>query len=394
MVEINLESTISATLRGAVENYLQNIDLNKVIADTLQQQINNVVINLTGRVYNELISKRDLQTEITQLVNNILKDQLLDVGSKKITEILREPDLNRVIVSSVQSEVNRAASNYNFPKNSIPFSSIKMDDCEFNAAWINNGIYNDFTSIGIKDSASKLQLEVTDDGIITTNSITAENLLVEDNAFFKNITVDGDVILNGNILESPALQKYIENLSHSTSIKNIEMLNTQNINLSNRNIVDGDRILLSTNALGPQVLTSNLRKVGNLQELVVSGQALIGETLVVNNGHVGINGEETPGVLTIWDEDAELSVLKYGKRNMFVGSTRQNDITLGSNNNNQIILKNDGAIEINGQIRFNGLLINVVDRIPERVGEPSELAILRDGSAIYKCIGQSSWSKI
>ena len=39
-----------------------------------------------------------------------------------------------------------------------------MDDCEFNAAWINNGIYNNFTSVGIKDSASKLQLEITDDG--------------------------------------------------------------------------------------------------------------------------------------------------------------------------------------------------------------------------------------
>jgi len=111
-------------------------------------------------------------------------------------------------------------------------------------------------------------------------------------------------------------------------------------------------------------------------------------------GRVGINTEETAGVLSVWDEDSELSVLKYAQKNMFVGSTRGNDITLGSNNQNQIVLKTNNVIELNGPVRFCGLLINIVDRIPERVGEPGELAIVRDGSAIYKCMGQSSWSKI
>ena len=127
MVDINIEEAIAASLRGAVENYLQTADLNKVIADALQKQINNVVVNLTGRIYNDLISKRDLSDEVSHLINNILKDQLMELGDKKLTDMLREPDLNRVIVSSVQSEVNRAASNYNFPEKSIPFSSIKME---------------------------------------------------------------------------------------------------------------------------------------------------------------------------------------------------------------------------------------------------------------------------
>ena len=48
MVDINIEEAIAASLRGAVENYLQTADLNKVIADALQKQINNVVVNLTG----------------------------------------------------------------------------------------------------------------------------------------------------------------------------------------------------------------------------------------------------------------------------------------------------------------------------------------------------------
>lgn len=393
MVDINIEDAIAASLRGAVENYLQNVDLNKVIADTLQQQINNVVLNLTGRVYSEITNKRDFVDEVSILVKGIIRDQLLEIGSKQITEYLQGADLNRVIVSSVQNEVNRAASNYDFPPESISFKSIRMDG-EFNAGWISNGIYKNFTSSGIKDSSSRLQLEITDDGIITTNNITAENLLIEDNTFLKNVTIDGDIIVNGNILESPGLQRYIQQVSHATSTQNIDTVNSQDINIANRSIVDGDRLVLGNNTLGNQIVNSNLRKVGNLQELVVSGQALIGETLIVNMGRVGINTEETAGVLSVWDQDSELSVLKYAQKNMFLGSTRGNDITLGSNNQNQIVLKTNNVIELNGPIRFCGLLINIVDRIPERVGEPGELAIVRDGSAIYKCMGQSNWSKI
>ena len=153
-------------------------------------------------------------------------------------------------------------------------------------------------------------------------------------------------------------------------------------------------LVLSKDTLGPSIVNSNIRKLGNLIELEVAGQAMIADTLIVNNGKIGINTQETSGVLSIWDQDSELSVLKYAQKNMFIGSTRQNDITLGSNNQDQIALKSNGNIELNGSIRFCGLLISVEDRIPERVGEPNEIAIIRDGSAIYKCLGQTTWSKI
>jgi len=79
---------------------------------------------------------------------------------------------------------------------------------------------------------------------------------------------------------------------------------------------------------------------------------------------------------------------------MYAGSTRITDIVLGSNNQEQIGLRTNGTIELNGPIRFGGLLINIVDRVPERIGEPGEIAIMRDGTAIYRCQSQNSWGKI
>ena len=394
MVDINLEQHIAASLRGAVENYLQTADLNQIIADTLQKQINNVVVNLTGKIYNDLISKRDLTAEVTQLVQGILRDQLLDVGTKKVTELLQEPDMARTITTSVQNEVHRVAGSYNFPDKSIPFGSINMDGFEFNAGWINNGIYNKFVSTGITDSASKTQLQITDEGIITTNNISADNLLIENATFVKDINIEGALTISGTINQSNNLDQYIINIANDISWKNISDNSTNNIDLSNRNITNGDTLVLSKDSLGPSIINSNIRKLGNLIELEVAGQALIADTLLVNNGKVGINSHETSGALTIWDQDSELSILKYAQKNMFVGSTRQNDVTLGSNNQNQISLKSNGSIELNGPLRFNGLLISIEDRVPERVGEPGEIAILRDGSAIYRCLGQTTWSKI
>ena len=64
MVDINIEETIAQSLRASVENYLQNTDLNTIIAETLQKQINNVVLNLTSKIFNDIVGKRDLSAEV------------------------------------------------------------------------------------------------------------------------------------------------------------------------------------------------------------------------------------------------------------------------------------------------------------------------------------------
>ena len=152
--------------------------------------------------------------------------------------------------------------------------------------------------------------------------------------------------------------------------------------------------ILNSDTLGPQIINSNIRRLGNLQELSVEGQAIIHETLVVTNNKVGINTESASGALSVWDEDAEFTLVKHSPKTMYAGSTRITDVVLGSNNQEQIGLKTNGVIELNGPVRFGGLLIRIVDRIPEQIGEPGEIAVMRDGTAIYRCLGQNSWGKI
>ena len=391
MVEINLESTIAATVRANVEQYLQQTDMNAIISDALQKSVSNVVMNLTSKIFNDIVSKRDLASEVSTLVNSIMADQLLTVGTNLVSDIVHSANINNLISENVNKKVENTILNYNFPSSSIQFSSINMDNAIIDASLINDKIIKKFNSRGINDEATRNQLTITDEGIITTNNITAENLLISDNSFVKNLTIEGDLYISGNIIPSNSLTDYVKQIANDVAEKTNQF---SDINLSTRKFLDGDKVVISNDSLGPHIINSNLRKVGNLTELTVSGQAIMCETLVVTDKRVGINTESASGALSVWDEDSEFTLVKHSPKTMFAGSTRITDVILGSNNQEQIGLRTNGTIELNGPIRFGGLLINIVDRIPEKIGEPGEIAIMRDGTAIYRCQGQNSWGKI
>ena len=386
-MDLKIEETIAATVRASIESHIQNINLDEIIAEHLQKQVSNVIINLTGKIFSQIVDKRDLESEVSALVNNILADQLLTLGHNKVGELLGTLDITSIVNAKAEAAATAVLSSFKFPDGSIPFASLNLDAVQLPAAKIDSGIILQFNSTGISDTATSTQLMVTDDGIITTNNITAENLLIDDNAFFKNITVDGNFSIAG-------LDTFVKSIADETAAVYTAQNNKQDIDISGRSIVYGDRLVLNSDTLGPQIINSNIRRLGNILELSVEGQAIIHETLIVTNRKVGINTESAAGALSVWDEDAEFTLVKHSPKTMYAGSTRITDVVLGSNNAEQIKLKSDGAIEINGSLRFNGILISVENRIPERVGEPGEIVIMRDGTAIYRCLGQNSWGKI
>jgi hypothetical protein len=390
MVDFNVEATVAASVRAHIEAHLATVDLNTLISETLAKQINNVTMNLTAKIFNDIVSNRDLNSEVTGLVNNIIADQLVEIGKTMVAEKIDNNSVKELLQEKLAAEVTRIATEFKFPNQSIPFRAIDMSEAKINADQI-DGVIGHFTSSGIVDNATTTQLLVTDDGIVTTNNITATNILIDENTFVKNVVIDGSLTINGGVNGSNSFDEYINDIAKNAASG---VMSNGDIDIANRSIVFGDRVIINSDSLGPQIVNSNLRKVGSLSELQVDGQASIADTLAVTDKKVGINTESPSGALSVWDEDSEFTLVKISPKNIFAGSTRGSDITLGSNNKNQIVLKNDGMIEINAPIRFNGVVVRITDRIPELVGEPGEIAIMGDGSAIYRCLGQTTWAKI
>jgi hypothetical protein len=99
-------------------------------------------------------------------------------------------------------------------------------------------------------------------------------------------------------------------------------------------------------------------------------------------------------VLTIWDDDAELTVAKLSRRNMFVGSTRQTDVSLGTDNRMQLRISADG-IDISDPVTIQGIRFSVMDDVPEGIGTQHEMVLVRNAREgqprFYICEGGNRW---
>jgi hypothetical protein len=155
---------------------------------------------------------------------------------------------------------------------------------------------------------------------------------------------------------------------------------------------------VSGNALAPSVVNSNIRKLGNLNDLMVIGDAKFSETMFVSeHGKVGINTDEPRGALTVRDEDAEFTLTRTGRRTMFIGSTRDSDIEIGVNSQPQIKI-NENQVDIATAIKVMGIRFSVAAAVPDREGEPNEIVFVntaRDGQALfYICRGGNRWQAL
>ena len=390
MIELNLEEHINNTIKSLINEKLSAVDLGKIITEQMETHIGAMVANTSTRILDNITSKRNLESEITHIVSSIITDHVLQLSAKQVNEQIAQIDLTTLIRSAVAEQLAGVVQHYTFPPGSIPHESINFTGFTVGQNNLTAGTIRNFSSTGISDQADRVQLTVNPDGVIITDNITAQNLLIADNTFTNNITVEGILDIAGKITDSPALTDYITAVTDKLITKN----NQQDIDLANKQIVSDGRSVLSADTLGPQIVNSNLRRVGNLTELTVSGQAIMNDTLVVSDSKVGINTEEAAGALSVWDQDAEFSLVKSAQRTMFAGSTRTTDVSLGTNNTDQIRLKTTGEVELLGKVRIAGLLIRAADRIPEDIGEPGEIAIINNGQSIYKCLGGNSWQKV
>jgi hypothetical protein len=268
------------------------------------------------------------------------------------------------------------------------------------------------------------QLNIENNRLVLSNVVLGETVgdmnhtgTITVSGAFKSATVTTDIIYAKNVVAENGLTNWVtstdeqlnglgfnwawgENTTRLAYATGGTLWTNGNFNLSNNSTynIQGAPVLSAT-ALGPQVTKSNLTQVGNLNSLTVLGDAEIGEFVYFNSatGQVGINTEEPRGALTVRDEDAEVSFMKTSRRTMYIGSTRNSGLEIGTNNQSQIVLKED-LIELNNAVRIMGIKFSVSGTIPESVGEPNEVVFVLSASdgqpKFYRCIGGNKWQAL
>ena len=188
-------------------------------------------------------------------------------------------------------------------------------------------------------------------------TVVENNLLTKDLTVKGTTTIEGDLNVTGTIPESSAMFiKFVEAATNNvrTSLDQVVFKNYADMVLSaiktdgldlNKIKLNGEDIINGGN-LSNSITFSNLQRVGQLSELQVRGESLLGETLYVSGKRVGINTIEPAQTLSIWDQEIEIGFGKQSTNVAVVGTPRNQTLILSSNGKNNLTLLPDGSITI------------------------------------------------
>jgi len=122
--------------------------------------------------------------------------------------------------------------------------------------------------------------------------------------------------------------------------------------------------VLDKESLGGSITKSNLKELGTLRRLVVSGEASIADFAYFNNafGRLGLNTDSPNGVLSIVDNNVEVVITSPRDNLAQIGTFTSHDLEIITDNLPRIAIKNNGQVVFgnestkNADVRIYGTL--------------------------------------
>jgi hypothetical protein len=404
VVSTLVKDTVSTQVKGAVLVALRSLNFQKIVTDLVQDHVSSGYLP-ANKVDFSAYSFRDfLSTGIEDKSNSlqlrILNDNIV-VENNFIAESIKVKDsieagkqiranVLDIVGSSLfggdtlmlgklttqgENEFKGHAKfssgiDVTFKDNQIPHGAINWAGYRLDQSQVVPGKIENFNSSGIQDEATGTQLSIND------KVVSVSQKLQSDSIDTSRITVSGTA--NFINIESKSIASNTLNISETASLEDVNVggkLTVQNdldvqgtITLPD-NIKDdlvqymtkhfkwnvkipeggsltiGNRDVIKEQSLGNTVINSNLRKVGTLTELVVSGETnLAGSVYFSPLGRIGVNTEEPTAPLDIWDEGVQVTIGKNKAKTGWVGTGRDHDLELGVNRDPKITITQDSTI--------------------------------------------------
>jgi hypothetical protein len=104
-----------------------------------------------------------------------------------------------------------------------------------------------------------------------------------------------------------------------------------------------------------------------------------------------------PGhALSVWDQEVEIAFTKRQKNQGWIGTPRAQELTIGANNQNNIVLKHDGTVAMQ-KMELGGRQIFMSDKAPTADMLPGSVAFnsspIPGGAAGWISLGGGTWSR-
>lgn len=399
-----LKGSISAELRQQVSTEvvrtLASTELTTIINELVSKQVQSRIdkFDFAGT------GEQEIRLAFKQITDQVNKN-LAASANKQITEWVGQKlatvNVREAVESVVQHAIGENLKGSTFPEGSIPHTSINLKGIKLTGDAIEGGIITRFGSTGIDDLSSRVQMTLMDSAVAFESGLHTPEANVTG-----NLTVKGNVIFYGEMDNTtPGFKKLVKDTSQAVR----EELNQELFDGFSRTVFDkiqaegldldkisqGGKEVIKGPQLGYHIVDSNLRRVGILEDLQTTGETLLVDTLYVQQGRVGINTMEPSHPLSIWDNEVEIVATKYTENTGFFGTARNQQLILGSNNKQNIVLNTDGSVEVD-TISIGPVTMTTASGIPNYEGRSGHIVwndTPRPGSVIgWVCMGGARWA--
>jgi hypothetical protein len=351
----SLSEQILASVQERINTEVANA-ISKAVSperiDTLVSEAANRAARIAAAEYKPDLEQIDkaLSASAANIVQNIsaTAERIVNETAKAHVNGL---DINLITQNAVSKLLDDKLKDFKFPEKSIKSSAIDFDQT-ISGDYVNGGIIHNFASDGIDDKARSIQVTVLDTHTVVENELLTRKITIKESSTF-----EGDIHLNGNVvLTSPGFVSVVnaardqvksdlnQDLFTTYSDLIFNKIRTDGIDL-NRVTLNGEEIVVN-NSLSGGITSSNLKRVGVLDDLQVKGEMLVAGSFFVGHQRIGINTLEPTYALTLWDEDAELIMGKKQGGIAQIGTTRNQSVMLTANMKNNLLLNPDGSVTI------------------------------------------------
>ena len=141
--------------------------------------------------------------------------------------------------------------------------------------------------------------------------------------------------------------------------RNGALLTNNSLNLTAENDYRIDDIpLISAKALGVTVTTSNLKQLGTLNALSVSGDTVLGDFAFFNTtfNRLGLGTEDPSTSLSIIDNNVEIGLGSPDYDHAEFGTYSNHTLTIVTDGLARIAVKANGGVDVNGDLTVKGTL--------------------------------------
>ena len=401
-----MEDFVQEQIRSAVDHFVASVVTDDSWTLDIEQRIMQHVQDRISAKFSNIATVPDL----VQTVKTSVRDLMIQGHVPGISQYVDKAEIARAIDSAVAQEIARTIEQLTLDADWIAKMEILINqnylrrvselvsEIDLNStvkSLIDDSVdrwqdrfKQDFSTRGIRDSADALELTLTPGNVTVTNQITCQDAVVLGQAKVQGLLEVKDLVLLGSIntdnlswnelsnkIAQDTLTMITDQWRQDLVADVLELAKTQGIEFDD--VMIKGAALVKDGVLNPVIRHSQLETLGNLNRLAVTGVVDLTDTVHVRTRRLGINTTDPEMALSVWDEEVAVVTGKFKQNHAFLGTARQQNLSLGVNRKAWLDIDTDGLVSVKN-FRIDRHRISFATQVPGYSGTRGDIVFNSD----------------